>query len=119
MKGKARHIEGEEKRGHHMTQAEFRRRGKELIDWLAAYHEHIEDYPVQARVRPGEVRAQLPAHPPETGEPFESVLRDLERIILPGICHWQSPNFFAYFPANASGPSVLGDLVSSSLGVQG
>ena len=70
-------------------------------------------------VKPGELRAALPADPPEHGERFEAVLRDLERSLLPGITHWQHPSFFAYFPANASGPAILGDLLASGLGVQG
>lgn len=105
--------------GFHMTPDEFRRRGAEVIEWIAQYMEHVEEYPVLSTVAPGEVRAQLPASPPEHPEPFEAVMADLDRIILPGVTHWQSPNFFAYFPANSSGPSVLGDLLSSGLGVQG
>ncbi|WP_324277458.1 aminotransferase class V-fold PLP-dependent enzyme [Blastococcus brunescens] len=68
---------------------------------------------------PGDVRAGLPAQPPEQPEPFSTVLADLERVVLPGVTHWQHPGFFGYFPANTSGPSVLGDLVSAGLGVQG
>jgi len=74
---------------------------------------------VLSAASPGDVRTALPASPPEQGEPFEAVLRDLDEIILPGITHWQHPSFFAYFPANASGPGILGDLISSGLGVQG
>jgi aromatic-L-amino-acid/L-tryptophan decarboxylase len=70
-------------------------------------------------VAPGEVAAALPAHPPETGEPVEALLADLDRVILPGVTHWQHPSFFAYFPTNASGPGVLGDLLSAGLCVQG
>mgnify|MGYP001497922131 CR=1 FL=1 len=102
-----------------MSPAEFRRRGREVIDWIADYWERVETLPVLSPVTPGAVRDSLPPHPPAVGEPFEDVMRDLEQLILPGITHWQSPNFFAYFPANTSGPSVLGDLVSSGLGVQG
>jgi aromatic-L-amino-acid decarboxylase len=102
-----------------MTPQEFRRRGHEVIDWIARYMEEVERYPVLSRVQPGAVRAQLPPRPPETGEPFEHVMRDLEGIILPGLTHWQSPNFFAYFPSNGSGPAILGDMLSTGLGVQG
>ena len=84
----------------HMTPDEFRRHGKELIDWIADYYEQIEQYPVLSRVAPGEVRAALPPAPPEQGEPFAAMMRDVDAIILPGITHWQSPNFFAFFPAN-------------------
>jgi aromatic-L-amino-acid decarboxylase len=103
----------------HMTPDEFRRRGYETIDWIARYLERLEELPVMSRVKPGEVRGQLPTAAPEAGEPFEAVLADLERIILPGITHWQAPGFFAYFPANSSPPAILGDLLSSGLGVQG
>ncbi|HET6503231.1 MAG TPA: pyridoxal-dependent decarboxylase [Amycolatopsis sp.] len=102
-----------------MSPEEFRRYGRQVVDWIADYLGTIESHPVRSQIGPGEVRALLPAHPPERGEPYEDVLKDLNRIILPGITHWQHPNFFAYFPANASGPGILGDLLSSGLGVQG
>src|SRR5690349_7114200 len=102
-----------------MTPDEFRRHGHEVIDWIADYYERLESFPVPSRVAPGDVRAGLPDAPPEHGEPFEAVLRDLDDVILPGITHWQHPAFFAYFPANASGPAILGDLLASGLGVQG
>ena len=105
--------------GYHMTPDEFRRRGREVVDWIADYMEQVETLPVRSVVAPGEVRSRLPLHPPDRGEPFEDVLRDLGEVILPGITHWQSPGFFAYFPANTSGPSILGDLLSAGLGVQG
>jgi len=103
----------------HMTPDEFRRYGRAVVDWIADYYEGIEAFPVLSQVRPGEVREHLPAHPPEQGETVETMLADVERIILPGLTHWQSPNFFAFFPANASFPAILGDLLSSGLGVQG
>jgi aromatic-L-amino-acid/L-tryptophan decarboxylase len=103
----------------HMTPEEFRRRGKEVVDWIADYYERIESYPVMSRAKPGEIRASLPKSAPEEGEPFDAMLQDVEKLILPGITHWQSPNFFAYFPSNNSFPSILGDLLSSGLGVQG
>ena len=103
----------------HMTPEEFRRRGHEVVDWLAGYFQQIESFPVLSRVEPGQIRGSLPANPPAKGEPFEAMLRDIEKLILPGITHWQSPNFFAYFPCNNSGASILGDLLSSGLGVQG
>jgi aromatic-L-amino-acid decarboxylase len=103
----------------HMTPNEFRRHGYAMIDWIADYYERIESFPVLSQVNPGEIRASLPKNPPEEGEPFEAILADIDRLILPGITHWQSPDFFGFFPANASGPSILGDLLSSGLGVQG
>jgi aromatic-L-amino-acid decarboxylase len=102
-----------------MTPDDFRRWGNEAVEWVARYMERIEDFPVLSRVNPGDIRRALPAHPPAVGEPFGEVLRDLDSVILPGITHWQSPNFFGYFPANGSGPSILGELISAGLGVQG
>ena len=104
---------------YHMTPEEFRRYGYAVIDWIAKYQEDVENYPVLSNVKPGEIRTALPLDPPEQGEPFEKILADIDKLILPGITHWQSPNFFAFFPANASGPAILGDLLSSGLGVQG
>ncbi|MFP3966701.1 aminotransferase class V-fold PLP-dependent enzyme [Actinomadura fulvescens] len=103
----------------HMTPEEFRRYGKQVIDWIADYHEKIESYPVLSRVRPGEVAAGVPEHPPERGEGFDALLADLDRVIMPGITHWQHPGFFAYFPSNVSGPAILGDLLSAGIGIQG
>ena len=102
-----------------MNTEEFRRHGRQLIDWIANYLDHAEQYPVMSQVKPGSIRAQLPAAAPLQGEPFDAVLCDVERIIMPGITHWQSPNFFAYFPSNNSFPSILGELLSAGLGVQG
>jgi aromatic-L-amino-acid decarboxylase len=102
-----------------MTADEFREGGKRLIDWLADYYAQVEKLPVLAQVKPGEIRASLPAEPPQSGVEIAAIIEQLSSKIMPGVTHWQSPNFFAYFPANASEPSVLGDLVSSGLGVQG
>lgn len=101
-----------------MTPDEFRRQGYAAIDWIADYQAGVADLPVRSSVRPGEIAALLPTSPPIGGEPFSAMLTDLDRI-LPGITHWQHPSFFAYFPANASGPAILGDLLASGLGVQG
>ncbi len=103
----------------HMSSEEFRRQGHAVVDWIADYRSRIESFPVLSRVQPGEIRSKLPAGPPAQGEPFGQILADIDRIILPGITHWQSPNFYAYFPSNSSGPGILGDLLSSGLGVQG
>jgi aromatic-L-amino-acid decarboxylase len=103
----------------HMTPDEFRRHGREVIDWIADYYEQVESLPVLSQVSPGAVRAGLPPDPPQQGQGFDGLLSDLDRVIMPGITHWQHPSFFAYFPANASGPSILGDLLSSGLGIQG
>ncbi len=109
---------GEEK-SRHMTPEAFRKYGRAVVDWIADYQERIESFPVMARTAPGDIRAALPPLPPERGEPFEAMLADVEEKILPGVTHWQSPNFFAFFPANTSGPSILGELLSAGLGVQG
>ena len=111
--------EAEPAADRHMTAEDFRRYGRAVVDWIADYYERVATYPVLSRVQPGEIRAQLPVSPPAQGEPFENLLADVETIILPGITHWQSPAFFAYFPANTSGPSILGELLSAGLGVQG
>ncbi|MGH9698546.1 MAG: pyridoxal-dependent decarboxylase [Candidatus Acidiferrales bacterium] len=103
----------------HMSPEEFRRHGKAMVDWIADYFERVETYPVLSRAKPGEIRAMLPENAPAAGEPFDAILADIERVILPGITHWQSPNFFAYFPSNNSFPSILGELLSAGLGVQG
>ena len=103
----------------HMTPDAFRRHGHAVVDWIADYYTRIESFPVLSRAEPGQIRASLPADPPAKGEPFPAMLADIEKLILPGVTHWQSPNFYAYFPSNASGPAILGDLLSSGLGVQG
>jgi aromatic-L-amino-acid decarboxylase len=108
-----------EPKSFHMTPDSFRSRGHEVVDWFADYYQRIESFPVLSQVSPGEIRASLPSEAPQHGEPFEDILSDFERLILPGVTHWQSPNFFAFFPSNASGPGILGDLLSSGLGVQG
>jgi aromatic-L-amino-acid/L-tryptophan decarboxylase len=103
----------------HMTPDEFRRHGYAMVDWIADYYARIESFPVLSQAGPGQIRASLPAAPPVKGEAFSAILADIEKLILPGITHWQSPNFYAYFPSNASGPAILGDLLSSGLDVQG
>ena len=99
--------------------AELRRDGRKALDWIADYLERAEEFPVLSQIKPWEVYKSLPANPPRQPESFDAILKDLEEKILPGITHWQSPHFHAYFPANSSPASVLGDLLSSGLGVQG
>ncbi len=106
-------------KSYHMTPQQFREYGRSVVDWVADYYERVEGLPVLSQVSPGDVQRSLPGEAPAHGENFEAILRDMDRVVLPGVTHWQSPNFFAYFPANASGPAILGDLLSSALGVQG
>ncbi len=108
-----------EEKSFHMTPEEFRRYGREVVDWIADYYQRLETLPVMSQVQPGHVRTLLPPDPPVGGEDFTAILKDMEKVILPGITHWQSPNYFAFFPANTSGPSILGELLSAGLGVQG
>lgn len=105
--------------GDHMTPDEFRRLGHEVVDWVAAYWERVGDLPVQSTLAPGEVFDSLPSAPPDAPGDLGTVLADLDDLVVPGLTHWQHPSFFAFFPANTSGPGVLADLVSSGLGVNG
>jgi aromatic-L-amino-acid decarboxylase len=102
-----------------MTPEEFRRVGHQLIDWIADYRSRLAEREVMARTAPGAVRSRLPSTPPAQPEGFEAIFRDLDQIILPGLTLWQHPHFFGYFPANASLASVLGDYLSTGLGVLG
>src|SRR5437016_1754838 len=97
----------------------LRRDGQKALDWIADYIERAEELPVLSQVKPWDVYKSLPTSAPQKPESFDAILKDLEEKILPGITHWQSPHFHAYFPANSSPASVLGDLLSSGLGVQG
>jgi aromatic-L-amino-acid decarboxylase len=108
-----------DEKNYHMTPEEFLRSGRDVLEWIARYYRNVESYSVLSDVEPGQIRSKLPDEPPHMGEPFEEILKDMDSIILPGITHWQSPNFFAYFPANASFPAMLGELLSAGLGVQG
>lgn len=102
----------------HMKTEEFRKQGYKVIDWIADYYEHIEEYPVLSQVEPGKIRSQLPDNAPIEGREYDDILEDMN-IIMPGITHWQSPNFHAFFPCATSGPAVLGDLISTGLGING
>jgi aromatic-L-amino-acid decarboxylase len=101
-----------------MDPQDFRREGHRLVDWIADYFSSIDLYPVLSRVQPGDVQAALPPEAPERGESFDQILSDFERILLPGITHWNHPGFFAYFAITGSGPGVLADLLASALNVQ-
>lgn len=97
---------------------EFKKHGYQFIDWIAEYFNNIEKYPVKSQVKPKEIYNKLPEKAPEAGEPIDKIFEDFKNIILPGITHWQSPNFYAYFPANSSNPSLLAEMLMSALGVQ-
>lgn len=96
----------------------FRKYGHEIVEWIARYYETIEKYPVKSSLAPGDVKAALPPLPPTGSESFDLFLKDFDDIIIPGITHWQSPSFFAYFPANTSPPSVLAEMLTAALGAQ-
>jgi len=102
-----------------MTPDEFRRLGHALVEWVAAYRERIDTLPVQSQVLPGDVRAAMPAAPPHQGGGLDAAIAALDRVVMPGITHWNHPRFFAYFPSNTSLSSVLADLVAAGLGAQG
>src|SRR5262245_8047693 len=102
-----------------MTPEEFRKVGHRLIDWIADYRAQVEKFPVMSPATPGSIKAQLPSDPPQAPESFDEIFRDLEKIILPGLSHWQHPGFFGYFPSNGELSSVLGDYASTGLGVLG
>jgi aromatic-L-amino-acid decarboxylase len=93
----------------------LREDGQAALEWAARYLERVPELPVLAQVQPGEIRARLPASPPEQGEPFSAVLRDLDEILLPGITHWQHPRYFAYFAVTASEPAILAELLAAAL----
>ncbi|WP_417436050.1 pyridoxal phosphate-dependent decarboxylase family protein [Hoeflea sp.] len=101
-----------------MDWTEFSRWGSHISQWAADYHATLRERPVRAQVQSGEISAQLPAHPPESGEPMDAVMADFERIVMPGITHWQHPRFFAYFPANAAPPSMLAEMLVSTIAPQ-
>jgi aromatic-L-amino-acid/L-tryptophan decarboxylase len=101
-----------------MSPDEFRRYAHELVEWMAGYMENVESYPVKSRVSPGDISGKIPDNPPTRPEPFSDLIKDFNEIIMPGITHWQNPNFFAYFPSNTSAPSILAEMLTASLGAQ-
>jgi aromatic-L-amino-acid decarboxylase len=101
-----------------MTTEEFRKHAHELVDWMAGYMDNVEKYPVKSPVKPGDIFNQLPDDPPLKPESFDTFMKDFGEIIMPGISHWQSPNFFAYFPANTSPPSILAEMIISTISAQ-
>ena len=101
-----------------MTSEEFRQAAHEIVEWMAAYFEEVENYPVKPNVEPGEIYEQLPDYAPQNGEPMAAIFEDFRQIIVPGMTHWQSPSFHAYFPGNNSKPSVLAEMLMATLGAQ-
>ena len=97
-----------------MNKEEFRRFGYELIDWISDYFENIEDLPVLSKIEPGTLKAQLPSSPPETGEPMQAILADIDRLIVPALTHWSHPSFFAYFATSTSAPGIFGELLTAA-----
>ncbi|TNE62371.1 MAG: aminotransferase class V-fold PLP-dependent enzyme [Alphaproteobacteria bacterium] len=102
-----------------MDSSEFRKNAYAVVDWIADYMDRVEDFPVRAQTAPGAIRAQLPTTAPEAGQGFDALMADFERIILPGVTHWQHPRFFAYFPANVTPPSMLAEMLVNAMGVNG
>ena len=101
-----------------MDSSEFRRHGHLLVEWMADYMRDVGSLPVTPAVRPGDIIGQLPSSPPEGGEPFDRLIQDFTRIIVPGMTHWNHPGWFAYFPGNNSPPSVLAEMLTATLGAQ-
>jgi len=97
---------------------EFKIQAHKFVDWIADYYSNIEKYSVKPNIEPYQVYKKLPVKPPDNGEPVETIFEEFKEIILPGMTHWQSPNFFAYFPANSSLPSLLAEMLTAALGAQ-
>src|SRR5690349_24172067 len=97
-----------------MPADEFRRHGHALIDWIADYFDHIDDLPVLAQIEPGDLKAQLPTSPPETGESMDAIIADIDRLIVPALTHWSHPSFFAYFATSTSAPGIFGELLTAA-----
>ena len=102
-----------------MPLEEFRKNGHQLIDWIADYFNEIEKYPVLSQIKPGYVKNKLPKIPPQKGEKMEAIFEDVDKIILPGITHWNHPGFMAYFNSTSSGPGILAELLSAAFNING
>src|SRR5215203_816429 len=97
-----------------MSREDFRRVGHDLIDWIADYFQNIDELPVLAAIQPGDLKAELPSVPPTHGEPMESILEDLDRLVVPALTHWSHPGFFAYFATSTSAPGIFGEMLSAA-----
>ena len=102
-----------------MPAEEFRKYGHEVVEWIANYLDNIETYPVLPDMKPGEIKAKLPQHAPQNCDSIENMLADVDKIITPGVTHWQHPNFMAYFNSTSSGPGILAELLTAALGANG
>ncbi len=98
---------------------EFRKNGHQLVDWIADYLKDIEKYPPLAQVNPGDILKRIPQTPPQKGEDIENVLKDVDKILMDGITHWNHPGFMAYFNSTSSGPGILAEFLTAALGVNG
>ncbi len=101
-----------------MRTEEFRKAAYQVVDWMAWYMDNVSTLPVKAEVKPGDILSRLQDSAPEEGEPFDSIFREFLDVVLPGMTHWQSPSFFAYFPANSSPPSVIAEMITATLAAQ-
>nr|WP_026210685.1 aminotransferase class I/II-fold pyridoxal phosphate-dependent enzyme [Flexithrix dorotheae] len=101
-----------------MNSKEFRKHAHQFVDWMADYYENIESYPVKSQVKPGDIYNQIPENAPQDSESIPDIFKDFEDIIMPGMTHWQHPHFHAYFNGNASFPSILAEMLTSTLGAQ-
>src|SRR5260370_9776163 len=103
----------EEKPATDMTGAEFKKFGYQVVDWIANYLDHVGELPVLSRVSPGQIKGMLPDQAPEQGESMDQLLADVDRVILPGMTHWNHPGFFAYFAISGSTPGILGEMLAA------
>src|SRR5205823_4752867 len=114
-RGEHAYVEATRQASPKASVSSFRDDGYAAVDWAASYLERVGDLPVLAQVKPGELSAKLPPSPPEHGEPFGNVLRDLDELIVPALTNWQHPRFFAYFAVTASEPGILAELLAATM----
>ena len=102
-----------------MSAEDFRQSGYRLIDWIATFFENVDGYPVLPAIQPGDIRKMVPESAPESGEPMADILEDVDRVVMPGMTHWNHPSYFAYFSSTGSGPGILGELLGAALNNNG
>ena len=103
----------------HMSKSEFQEYGYRLVDWLAEYFDNVDQYQVLPSIEPGDIRKMLPVSAPEGAESMDEIIADLDRVVMPGVAHWQHPGWYAFFPSGASPVSALGEFVAAGLATQG